>query len=87
MNAGNLPNGEKFWVSSGQLKETKVSLCSYETYETELLDRTILSLQKTEEAYTDVNNRLIKNVNDRKLRLNALNGRIQALTSKILTLY
>jgi hypothetical protein len=29
----------------------------------ELLDRALMSLQKTEEAYTDINNRIIENVN------------------------
>jgi len=75
-----LPDGSKLKVESGRFKETKVSLCSYEIYEYELLDRAILSLQKTEEAYIDVNNRIISNVNRRKERLNQLNQRIQGLT-------
>ena len=45
-------------------------------YEMELLDRALMSLQKTEEAYTDINNRIIDNVNKRKERLNNLNNRI-----------
>ena len=53
----------------------------------ELLDRALMSLQKTEEAYTDVNNRIIDNVNQRKDRLNNINNRILAISQKILTLY
>lgn len=56
-------------------------------YEMELLDRALMSLQKTEEAYTDVNNRIIDNVNQRKDRLNNINNRILAISQKILTLY
>jgi len=56
-------------------------------YEMEFLDRTLMSLQKTEEAYTDVNNRIIENVNSRKERLNNLNNRILGISQKILTLY
>ena len=58
---------------SGQLKETSISICPYEMYEMEMLDRSLLSLQRTEEAYVDINNRLIDNVNKRKDRLNNLN--------------
>jgi hypothetical protein len=29
---------------SGQLKETKINICSYEMYEMEILDRSLLSL-------------------------------------------
>lgn len=50
-------------LETGQLKETRINICSYEMYEMELLDRALMSLQKTEEAYTDVNNRIIENVN------------------------
>ena len=53
----------------------------------ELLDRALMSLQKTEEAYTDINNRIIENVNQRKERLNNLNNRIQTISQKIVTLY
>lgn len=69
------------------MKETRINICSYEMYEMELLDRALMSLQKTEEAYTDVNNRIIENVNQRKERLNNLNNRIQTISQKIVTLY
>lgn len=69
------------------MKETRINVCSYEMHEMELLDRALMSLQKTEEAYTDVNNRIIENVNQRKERLNNLNNRITAISQKILTLY
>jgi len=42
-------------------------------YQTEVLDRTLLALQRTEEAFLNVNNRIINNVNARKDRLNLLN--------------
>lgn len=74
-------------METGRLKETRINLCSYEMYEMELLDRGLVSLQKTEEAYTDVNNRIIESVNRRKERLNNLNGRINNISSKILALY
>ncbi len=74
-------------METGRLKETRINLCSYEMYEMELLDRSLVSLQKTEEAYTDVNNRIIENVNRRKERLNNLNARINNLSQKILALY
>jgi uncharacterized protein YoxC len=69
------------------MKETRINVCSYEMYEMELLDRSLMSLQKTEEAYTDVNNRIIEAVNQRKERLNNLNTRITTISQKILTLY
>lgn len=69
------------------MKETRINLCSYEMYEMELLDRSLMSLQKTEEAYTDVNNRIIDNVNQRKERLNNINNRVLGISQKILTLY
>ena len=72
---------------SGRLKETKVAICSYEMYEMEMLDRGLLSLQRIEEAYVDVNNRIIENVNRRKDRLNNLNNRLTNMSSKILALY
>jgi predicted nucleic acid-binding Zn-ribbon protein len=56
-------------------------------HEMELLDRALMSLQKTEEAYTDVNNRIIEAVNQRKERLNNLNNRILGISQKIVTLY
>ena len=63
-------------LQTGMMKETRINICSYEMYEMELLDRALMSLQKTEEAYTDINNRIIENVNGRKERLNNLNNRI-----------
>jgi len=36
----------------------------------------IISIQRTEEAFIDVNNRIITNVNARKDRLNMINARI-----------
>ena len=74
-------------LETGRLKETRINLCSYEMYEMELLDRALMSLQKTEEAYTDINNRIIDNVNERKDRLNNINNRVLAISQKILTLY
>ena len=56
-------------------------------YETELLDRALVSLQRTEDAYVDINNRIIDNVNQRKDRLNNINKRILNLSQKILALY
>ena len=53
----------------------------------ELLDRSLVSLQRTEEAYVDINNRIIENVNMRKDRLNGINQRILGISQKILTLY
>lgn len=60
-------------LETGRLKETKINICSYEMYEMELLDRSLISLQRTEEAYVDINNRIIDNVNTRKDRLNGIN--------------
>jgi len=48
----------------------------YEMFETELLDRSLISLQKTEEAFVDVNNKVIDAINQRKNRLNNINTRI-----------
>ena len=73
--------------SSGRLTQTKVNLCSYEMYQVELLDRMLTSVQKTEDAFIDVNNRIIRNINARKDRLNLINSRIQAISGKILALY
>lgn len=56
-------------------------------YEMELLDRALVSLQRTEDAYVDINNRIIENVNQRKDRLNNINSRILGISQKILTLY
>ena len=53
----------------------------------ELLDRALVSLQRTEEAYIDINNRIIDNVNQRKARLNNINSRMLGISQKILTLY
>ena len=41
-----------------------------------MLDRMLVSMTKTEEAFIDVNNRIISNVNARKDRLNLINQRI-----------
>jgi hypothetical protein len=60
----------------GRLAETKIKLPSYEMYQAEMLDRMLISIQKTEEAFIDVNNRIIKQVNARKDRLNLINSRI-----------
>lgn len=56
-------------------------------YSAEMIDRMLISITKTEEAFLDVNNRIIGNVNARKDRLNMINSRIQGLSSKILALY
>ena len=56
-------------------------------YQSELLDRMLTSVQRTEEAFIDINNRVISNINARKDRLNMINARIQAISQKILTLY
>jgi hypothetical protein len=73
-------------LNSGRLKETRINIASYEMYEMEMLDRTLMSLQRTEEAYIDINNRIIDNVNKRKDRLNNINSRILGISQKILTL-
>jgi len=74
-------------MESGKEKETMISLPSYEMYQAELLDRMLLSIQHTEEAFIDVNNRIIMSVNARKDRLNMINSRIQHVSAKILALY
>jgi len=63
----------------GRLKETKISICGYEMHQMELLDRGLMAIQKTENAFIDINNRIITNVNQRKDRINNLNGRIANL--------
>jgi hypothetical protein len=78
---------QKIRQSSGRLNQTKISLCSYEMYQVELLDRLLTSVQKTEDAFIDVNNRIIRNINARKDRLNLINSRIQNISGKILALY
>jgi hypothetical protein len=45
-------------------------------YSVEMIDRMLISITKTEEAFLDVNNRIIGNVNARKDRLNMINSRI-----------
>jgi hypothetical protein len=45
-------------------------------YQSELLDRMLTSVQNTEEAFIDINNRVITNINARKDRLNMINARI-----------
>jgi len=64
----------------GRLSQTRINLCSYEMYQVELLDRMLISVQKTEEAFIDVNNRIITNINARKDRLNLINSRIQSIS-------
>ena len=71
----------------GRLAETSIKLPSYEMYQAEMLDRMLVSIQRTEEAFIDVNNRIIKQVNARKDRLNLINSRIQGIAQKILALY
>lgn len=71
----------------GKLNQTKIKLPSYEMYQAEMLDRMLISIQRTEEAFIDVNNRIIKQVNARKDRLNLINSRIQGISQKILALY
>lgn len=71
----------------GRLNQTRINLSSYEMYQVELLDRMLLSVQRTDEAFVDVNNRIITNINARKDRLNLINARIQNISSKILALY
>jgi hypothetical protein len=71
----------------GKLNQTKIKLPSYEMYQAEMLDRMLISIQRTEEAFIDVNNRIIKQVNARKDRLNLINSRIQGISHKILALY
>lgn len=53
----------------------------------ELLDRMLTSVQQTENAFIDVNNRIIRNINARKDRLNLINSRIQGVSQRILALY
>ncbi len=67
---------QKIRQSSGSLTKTKIQLCSYEMYQVEYLDRMLTSVQKTEDAFIDVNNRIIRNINARKDRLNLINSRI-----------
>ena len=77
----------KIRLESGEAKQTKINISSYEMYQAELLDRMLLSIEKTEDAFIDINNRIITNVNARKDRLNMINQRIQGISSKILALY
>ena len=83
----NLLKKVKIRLESGEFHETNISLSSYEMYQTELLDRMLLSIQRTEEAFIDINNRVITNVNARKDRLNMINARIMGISQKILALY
>ena len=85
--ANNVKNRLRINMESGHFKETNISLPSYEMYQAELLDRMLLSIQHTEEAFIDVNNRIITNVNARKDRLNMINHRVQNISAKILALY
>lgn len=75
-----IPKIFKIQPTSGRLKETQIAVTPYEMYETELLDRSIMSLTKTEEAFVDVNNKVIDSINQRKNRLNTINTRIQNLS-------
>ena len=77
----------KIRLEPGAAKQTKISIPSYEMYQAELLDRMLLAIERTEDAYIDINNRIIANVNARKDRLNMINQRIQGVSSKILALY
>jgi hypothetical protein len=52
-----------------------------------LLDRTLIAIQNTEDAFIDINNRIISNVNTRKERLNGLNARIGDLAQKTMKLF
>ena len=74
-------------LEPGAAKQTKINIPSYEMYQAELLDRMLLSIERTEDAYIDINNRIIANVNARKDRLNMINQRIQGVSAKILALY
>ena len=53
----------------------------------ELLDRALIAIQKTEDSFIDINNRIISNVNERRNRLNGLNNRIASMSKKVLALY
>ena len=65
------------------MQKWNIELCSYEMYQVELLDRMLTSIQKTDDAFIDVHNRIIRNVNARKDRLNFINNRMKVLTQKI----
>lgn len=71
----------------GRIKETKIDICGYEMHQMELLDRTLISIQKTEDSFIDINNRIINAVNQRKDRLNTLNQRINDIAKRTLQLY
>ena len=62
-------------------------MCGYEMCQQELLDRTLIAIQNTEDAFIDINNRIISNVNSRKERLNNLNARIGDLAQKTMKLF
>ena len=47
----------------GRIKQTKIEICGYEMHQMELLDRTLISIQKTEDSFIDINNRIINSVN------------------------
>ena len=51
------------------------------------MDRALIAIQNQEDAFIDINNRIISSVNQRKDRLNALNARIANLATKTLKLY
>jgi len=71
----------------GRMKQTNISINGYEMHEMELLDRGLIAIQRTEDAFIDINNRIISNVNSRKARLNNLNQRISTLANKTMSLY
>lgn len=71
----------------GRMKETNIEICGYEMHQQELLDRMLISIQKTEDAFIDINNRIINSVNTRKDRLNTLNERINTCAQRTLKLY
>jgi hypothetical protein len=71
----------------GRVKQTNISINGYEMHQQELLDRALIAIQNTEDAFIDINNRIISSVNTRKDRLNTLNARIATLAGKTLKLY
>lgn len=71
----------------GRMKQTHISINGYEMHQMELLDRGLIAIQRTEDAFIDINNRIISNVNSRKDRLNTLNSRIQNLAQKTMKLF
>jgi hypothetical protein len=60
---GSLSGPSLIQLHTSLIKEKRIKICSYEMYEMESLDRAVISLQKTEDAYADINNRIIEKVN------------------------